>query len=138
METPSKVLVPRPISSKMIRLFSVALCKMEAVSCISTMKVDCPELRSSYAPTRVKIRSTIPNEVSSAGTKLPIWASSTINAVWRMMVDLPAIFGPVRIIISPSLSMTSLAIKDFSNCSTTGCRPFFICSIFCATNCGRT
>src|SRR6187200_1632962 len=42
MDRPSKVEVPRPISSRIMRLRSVALLTMLAVSFISTMKVDCP------------------------------------------------------------------------------------------------
>ncbi len=57
MERPSKVEVPRPISSRMTRLRAVALLGMLAVSFISTMKVDWPLERSSFAPTRVKMRS---------------------------------------------------------------------------------
>ena len=66
-----------------------------ATSVISTIKVLCPLARSSDAPTRVKIRSTIPMFALSAGTKLPICAISTIRAVWRIYVDFPAMFGPV-------------------------------------------
>ena len=81
---PSKVEVPRPISSNTIRLSRVAFLRMEATSLISTMKVDWPEDRSSDAPTRVKIRSTIPTVALSAGTKQPIWAMRTIRAVCRI------------------------------------------------------
>ena len=35
----------------------------------------------------------------SAGTKHPICANSVINAVWRSKADLPAILGPVIMII---------------------------------------
>ena len=49
-----------------------------------TMKVLCPRERSSAAPTRVKIRSTSPISIDSAGTNEPIWASTTRSAVWRM------------------------------------------------------
>ncbi len=83
-ERPSKVLVPRPISSIRIRLSAVALFRIVAVSFISTMKVERPRLTSSAAPIRVKIRSTGPISADSAGTKLPIWARITISAVWRM------------------------------------------------------
>ena len=69
---------------------------MWAVSCISTMKVDWPRRIWSLAPTRVKMRSTRPSLASRAGTKLPIWAISTTSAVWRRKVDLPPMFGPVR------------------------------------------
>ena len=47
---------------------------MLAVSFISTMKVDWPRERSSFAPTRVKMRSTNPISALAAGTKLPICA----------------------------------------------------------------
>src|SRR6202048_3187748 len=50
-----------------MRLRSVALFTMLAVSFISTMKVDWPRARSSFAPTRVKMRSTIPISALAAG-----------------------------------------------------------------------
>ena len=81
---PSKVVVPRPISSISTRLSSVALCRMLAVSVISTMKVERPPARSSPAPMRVKIRSIGPSTALLAGTKLPMCASSAISATWRM------------------------------------------------------
>ena len=59
-DRPSSVLVPRPISSRMTRLWSVALLRMLAVSVISTMKVDWPPWISSLAPMRVKRRSAMP------------------------------------------------------------------------------
>ena len=84
IESPSKVLVPRPISSRMSRLFFVAFRRILATSVISTMKVLCPLARSSEAPTRVKIRSQMAIFAEEAGTKLPICAMSTMRAVWRM------------------------------------------------------
>ena len=51
-DRPSSVLVPRPISSRITRLDGVALCRMFAVSVISTMKVDMPACSSSLAPMR--------------------------------------------------------------------------------------
>ena len=84
MAMPSKVLVPRPISSRRIRLFFVAFFRMPATSFISTMKVDWPLARSSEAPMRVNTRSTTPMTAFFAGTKEPIWAMSTIRAVWRI------------------------------------------------------
>ena len=60
----------------------------------------------------------------SAGTKLPIWASSTMSAVCRIYVDLPDIFGPVIIAIrSAFLSIyvsfgTNISFSSIS--STTG------------------
>ena len=67
-DKPSKVLVPRPISSIRIRLRAVALCRMFAASVISTMKVERPPARSSAAPMRVKMRSSGPITARSAGT----------------------------------------------------------------------
>ena len=46
--------------------------KINAVSFISTIKVDCPNDKSSTAPTRVNILSTIPILAAAHGTKLPI------------------------------------------------------------------
>jgi hypothetical protein len=67
MLMPSKVLVPRPISSSTIRLRGVALFRMLAVSCISTIKVLRPRARSSLAPTRVNTRSTRPSSALARG-----------------------------------------------------------------------
>ena len=80
MDRPSNVEVPRPISSRISRLLGVAKRRMEAISLISTMKVDWPAARSSEAPTRVKIRSHSGIFACAAGTKLPMCASSTIRA----------------------------------------------------------
>jgi hypothetical protein len=68
------------------------------------MKVDCPRARSSPAPMRVRMRSIGPIVAFAAGTKLPMQASSTISAFWRMKVLLPPMFGPVitYIRVSPS------------------------------------
>ena len=84
MLMPSNVEVPRPISSKITRLFAVAYWRISATSVISTIKVDCPAAKSSEAPTRVKIASTTPMRHARAGTKLPICAISAMSAVWRM------------------------------------------------------
>ena len=84
MLIPSKVEVPRPISSKIIRLFWVASFKMVATSFISTIKVDWPVARSSDAPTRVKMASTTPMCACRAGTKEPICANKVISAIWRI------------------------------------------------------
>ena len=59
------------------------------------MKVERPPAKSSDAPMRVKIRSTGPIRAKLAGTKLPMRAINTINAVCRMKVDLPPMLGPV-------------------------------------------
>ena len=68
---------------------------MLAVSCISTMKVDCPRAMLSDAPTRAKMRSTRASLASRAGTNDPICAIRHSSAVWRRYVDLPPMFGPV-------------------------------------------
>ena len=57
-DRPSKVEVPRPISSSTTRLRVVARVQDVGGLVISTMKVDWPRARSSEAPTRVKMRST--------------------------------------------------------------------------------
>ena len=75
--------MPRPISSSTSSDRGVALLQMAAVSSISTMKVLRPAAISSCAPTRAKMRSTSPSRARAAGTKPPIWASSTISAVCR-------------------------------------------------------
>jgi len=76
--------VPRRISSISTRLRSVALCRMFAVSVISTIEGERPPPRSSAAPMRVKIRSSGPKRALSAGTKEPMWANSAISAACRM------------------------------------------------------
>jgi len=53
-------------------------------SIISTMKVDWPAARSSWAPMRVKTLSNRGMSAASAGTKEPMWAIRQISAVWRM------------------------------------------------------
>ena len=98
------------------------------VSSISTMKVDSPREMLSVAPTRVKILSNQPILTLAAGTKEPIWAISTISAVWRSNADFPAMLGPVSMIIwSPLLSMlTSLGTYSSPGAirvSITGWRP---------------
>ena len=108
---PSKVLVPRPISSRIRRLLFVAFRRILATSVISTMKVLCPLARSSEAPTRVKIRSTTPIFAEEAGTNEPICAIRTIRAVCLMYVDLPAIFGPVIMEIRSFLSFRYVSLQ---------------------------
>ena len=84
MAKPSKVEVPRPISSRISSDRAVAFFKISATSDISTINVDWPEARSSDAPMRVKIWSTTPMRADLAGTKLPICAMSVMSATWRM------------------------------------------------------
>ena len=84
MDMPSKVEVPRPISSRISRLFFVAQRRSSDTSVISTMKVDCPAARSSLAPMRVKMRSTTPMCARCAGTKLPTCAMRVMSATWRI------------------------------------------------------
>ncbi len=62
----------------------MALLRMFAVSFISTMNVLCPRARSSFAPTRVKIRSTNPTVARAAGMYEPICAINTSSATCRM------------------------------------------------------
>ncbi len=127
MLMPSNVLVPRPISSSTIRLRGVALFRMFAVSCISTMNVLRPRDRSSLAPTRVNTRSATPIDASSAGTNDPICARMTISATCRIYVDLPAMFGPVITMIWFDMPSSSVSLGTKRSApgrfSTTGWRP---------------
>ena len=124
---PSKVEVPLPISSRISKLFGVAFFIISATSFISSIKVDCPEDKSSEAPILVKILSTIPISALCAGTKLPICAIKTISAIWRIYVDLPAMLGPViSAIVFFLLSRVALFGTNgtpFIRSSTTGWRP---------------
>ena len=93
--SPSRVAVPRPISSTTTSERGPAWCRIAAVSVISTMKV--------RAPARQVVGRADPAEqpihhadvALSAGTGSPAWASTTISAFCRRNVDLPAMFGPV-------------------------------------------
>ena len=134
IERPSKVAVPRPISSRMTNERSLAWFKIVAVSTISTIKVDRPRAKSSAAPTRLNNRSSVPIWALAAGTNEPICAKRAIKAFCRRKVDLPAMLGPVRSKIDFSLSsslpdkLQLLEIKllspdAFKAASTTGCRP---------------
>ena len=85
---------------------------MALVSAISTMKVDCPRTRLSLAPTRVNRRSHTPIVAAVAGTKLPVWAISTMSPTCRRIVLLPAMLGPVRMMRrASSTSRTSLGMN---------------------------
>ena len=143
MLIPSYVLVPRPNSSKSTKERGVTLLRMFEASVISTIKVDSPNEMLSEAPTRVKILSTIPMRARSAGTKQPICANSTIRAVCRNKADLPAIFGPVIIIICwcSVSSNTSLGTycSPIGNCvSITGWRPCLMSNTSESSTTGRT
>ncbi len=83
MDSPSKVAVPRPTSSRRTREEEVAVLRMEATSDISTRKVDWPRASESEAPMRVKMRSVSGSLAWAAGTKDPIWAMMTMSAAWR-------------------------------------------------------
>ena len=57
-----------------------------------------------------------------------IWANSTISAVWRSKADLPAMFGPVRMMICCFLLSRNMSLGTYSspagiNVSMTGWRP---------------
>ena len=134
IDRPSKVAVPRPISSRMTSARSPAWLRIAAVSTISTMKVERPRARSSDAPTRLNSRSTTPICARAAGTKEPVWARMAISAFCRRKVDLPPMLGPVSSQIAPlrasgvgdrsqSLATNGFGASRRSACSTTGWRP---------------
>ena len=91
------------------------------------MKVDSPRARLSDAPTRVNTRSTMPTRARRAGTNEPICAMTTMSAVCRITVDLPAMLGPVITMscASSGSSVVSLGTKRpaAASFSTTGWRP---------------
>ena len=96
----------------------------------------------SLAPTRVKILSTRPMCALSAGTKHPICAIRVMRAVCRSKADLPAMFGPVIMMIccSSVSRYTSLAMyfSPGGNCfSITGWRPWRMSSTSSSTTFGR-
>jgi len=80
MLTPSNVEVPLPTSSRITRLSGVAFLSISETSLISTMNVLCPAVRSSEAPTLVKILSTTDIFAELAGTNEPICAIKVIIA----------------------------------------------------------
>mmetsp|Transcript_22144 Transcript_22144/g.72271 ORF Transcript_22144/g.72271 Transcript_22144/m.72271 type:complete len:388 (+) Transcript_22144:609-1772(+) len=95
MAMPSKVAVPRPSSSRITSERAVACLRMSEVSSSSTRKVERPAMMASFAPTRVKMRSTGESEHASAATQQPRCAISTVRHACRSTVDLPPMFGPV-------------------------------------------
>ena len=107
--------MPLPISSRSTRERSERLWSIIEVSSISTMKVDSPREMLSLAPTLVKILSHMPMRADSAGTKEPTWAISTIRAVCLRSADLPAIFGPVSIIICSSRLSRLMSFGTYSS-----------------------
>ena len=143
IEMPSYVLVPRPSSSKSTSERGDMLFMMFADSLISTINVLSPIEILSLAPTRVKILSTTPMCALSAGTNEPICASNVMSAVWRSSADLPAIFGPVMMMIccESALSNTSLAMYSSPtgmSVSITGWRPCLMSSVSDSSMIGRT
>ena len=131
---PSSVEVPRPTSSMITKERTVAARRIFAVSIISTRKVDSPFARLSLAPTRQKIRSTIPMRAFTAGIYEPVWARSTINAFCLKYVLLPAMLGPViksnegHPSLCSALIFASLGTNSPPGrcASTTGCLPSVI------------
>jgi hypothetical protein len=73
--------VPFPNSSITTKLRRVACLRASAICCTSIMKADCVLETVSRVVILVKILSVRPMTAASAGTKLPIWAMYTINAI---------------------------------------------------------
>ena len=142
MLMPSKVLVPRPISSSTIRLRLLILLIMLAVSFISTINVLSPPLKLSEAPTRVNILSVCGMMAFCAGTKLPACAINVISTVCLSKALLPLIFGPVMMMICCSSLSSITVLATYSSPtgklrSMTGCRPFSICKAYSSVTTGR-
>ena len=115
MLSPSKVLVPRPISSRITKERSSAWLSIVAVSLISTMNVDCPLARLSEAPTRLKSLFTTPIFAEVAGTKDPICAIIVIIAFCRKKVDLPEPEGPITTTTSPFSIVAFTPLSAFTS-----------------------
>jgi hypothetical protein len=97
MLMPSKVEVPRPISSRISRLSFVALLQdvrhlghLHHERGLPRRKV----VRSAHARVDAVHNADLRR---AAGTKQPICAIMTMTATCRIYVDLPAMFGPVMI-----------------------------------------
>ena len=71
-------------------------------------KVLLPSKILSDAPSLVNMRSTGVSSIFSAGTKQPSYAKITARHVYLSSVDLPPMFGPVKII---ALAGSSLHFK---------------------------
>ena len=83
----------------------------------------------------------MPMRADEAGTKLPMCAISAISPTCRRIVDLPAMFGPVRMITRASLTSDTSFGMNFSRGiirSTTGCRPARMSSSKSSDIMGRT
>jgi hypothetical protein len=128
-DRPSKVLVPRPISSISTRLRSLALCRMLAVSSISTMKVERPPARSSAAPMREKMRSTGPMRARARGDEA---AGVGHQHDQRDLAHIGGLAAHVRagddqhpalIVEANAVGDEGLAAAARPTCSTTGWRP---------------
>jgi hypothetical protein len=91
------VLVHLHTSSIITKLFFVELFKIFAISCISTIKVDCQKYRLSFAQIREKILSVMGIIALFAGTKLQICAIRIMRAFCLKKVDFHHIFGQVMI-----------------------------------------
>ena len=130
IDRPSKVAVPRPISSRMTRRAAPAWLRIAAVSTISTMKVERPRARSSAAPTRLNRRSTTPICAAAAGTKR---AHLRQDGNQRVLPQERALAGhvgagqqpepPVVAARSQSLGDEGSGMRRISAASTTGWRP---------------
>ena len=95
IESPSKVAVPRPISSRMTRLRAARLVE-------DRRGLDHLDHEGRAAAREIVGGADAAEQAvddadvaALAGTKLPICAMTAISAFWRRKVDLPAMLGPV-------------------------------------------
>ena len=102
--TPSYVDVPRPISSSSTRLRAVARVQDRARLAHLHHERRLPAHQVvARADAREDAGRPRRSRAARAGTKLPICAISTISPICRRIVDLPAMFGPVRMITALGL-----------------------------------
>lgn len=111
IDSPSLVLVPRPSSSMMVKLFSltfllevlvrfywsgdIAYLRMKAISRISSEKVDIFASMLSSVDILTNSCWIIENDAYWAGTKQPICAITCKREIIRMCVLFPLILHPV-------------------------------------------
>mmetsp|Transcript_6351 Transcript_6351/g.14032 ORF Transcript_6351/g.14032 Transcript_6351/m.14032 type:complete len:243 (-) Transcript_6351:341-1069(-) len=132
MDRPSMVEVPLPSSSISTRERSVRLASTYEASFISVKKVLILCSMSSLLPRRDSSLSRTGRVACLAGTKQPICAIITINAVCFMYTVLPDPLGPVTMcIFSSGLRNRSLLMNDDASwcvaiVETTGWRPAFM------------
>jgi len=86
--------------------------KINAVSSISAINVEMPFIWQSEAPIRVKMPSIMLISALEHGTKHPIWAMITINAVWYRNLNFLTRFSKCKLkVYSKKLKITQTYVQ---------------------------